>query len=138
VEAIQLVNAQLQAGPPTVGDGSVFPSGQTNIPLDLNPTPQKPYAVSTGRQLANVSSPNSLQTLPGIGTGSTVTQGHTLYMRTNGSFLVALTMNGIAGGAVQEFQLAGLVVLEFDQNKYLTLLQVQGTGTIEYLVVGNQ
>ncbi len=136
-EAIQLVNAQLTAGPPTAGDGSVFPSGQALIAMDLLP-PQKPYGVTTGRQLFNVSSSNAFTTLPGVGSAGPVAQGHTLYLRSNAPFLVELTMTGVDGGAPQQLSVNGTLVLELNPNNPLTLLQVQGAGQLEVLIVGNQ
>jgi hypothetical protein len=133
-EVVQLVNSQLVAGPPTVGDGSSFPAGQSVIPLDLVQV-QKSYAVTTGRQLQNISSPSAYVVLPQLGSTGAVTQAHTLYMRSVAPFLVQLTQFGLT--ALQTLKLNGLLILEVDPAAYVTAIQVQGSGQLEWLAVGN-
>jgi hypothetical protein len=132
-EAIQLGNATLVAGPLTTSTDSPFPSGIGTVPLSLTPQ-QKPYAVSTGPQLANVNSPSAPVALNGVGSGQAVTQCHTLYLRTASPMVLSLTPNG---GTAQTIKIYGLVVLEFDPANPVTAVSIQGSGQVEYLCVGN-
>lgn len=134
-EVIQLQPATLMAGPSTSNDGSVFPSGNTIIPLDLAPA-QKPYVVSTGRQLPMVQSPSGFQALAGIGATSSVTQAHTVYVRTQAPFMFRVTYLGDATPKVR--YTSGLWMEEADPSHPIVLLEAQGTGQVEYLAVGNQ
>jgi hypothetical protein len=134
-EVIQLQPATLMAGPSTSNDGSVFPSGNTIIPLDLIPV-QKPYVVSTGRQLPTVQSSGGFTALSGVGAGQSVTQAHTVYVRTQSPFMFRVTYLGDAVPKVR--YTSGLWIEEVDPTHPVTLLEVQGTGQVEYLCVGNQ
>ena len=91
----------------------MFPSGEALVAMDLLP-PLKGYIVTTGRQLYNINSPSAFAPIPGVGTNGPVTQGHTLYMRSNGPFLVQLTMTGVDGGTSQEIPLYGTMLIEFN------------------------
>lgn len=134
-ETITLQGATLVGGPGVGSDGSVFPSGFSDIKLDLNPA-QKSYQVTSGRQLANINAPVTPQALSGIGAGQSVTQATTLYMRSISPFLVAVTYTGVAGA--QSFPLLGLLILEVNPANPITGVTVVGAGQLEYLAVGPQ
>jgi hypothetical protein len=128
---ISLGSSLLTASPGECSEGQGgFPAGSATVPLSLLPQ-LKPYLVSTGDQVVNVATPSGFTALA---MGS-VTQGHTLYLRTTSAVVVELTMFGNA--TPQQINVQGLVVLEFDPAHYLTAVGVQGSGLVEYLAVGN-
>ena len=129
--SLQIVFADnLVVGPAQSGEGGV-PAGATTIPYQTNPSP-KCVAVSTGDQVANVSSPSSFVTLSMGG----VTQGTFLFLRVTGTMTIRRTTNGTGSPAVDT--ISGLLVVESDPGSYMTLLEAQGTGVVEYLVAGPQ
>lgn len=129
------LQAQLSSGPATVSDGT-FPPGVTQVQLQLNPSTRQ-VNVDTGAMVANVNSPSAYVTLPGIGGAvGPVTQGLFLYLRTVAPVAVRLTMFGASGNTTSVLLTNGLLVLEFDPLHYLTLLEIQGTGTVEYYAAG--
>lgn len=132
-EAVQLQGATLAAGPTVVSDGSQFPSGSTTIPFALNPA-QKPYVVETGRVLPTVNTANAYQIMQGIGTGGPVTQAHTLYVRVAAPMKIRITQNGVTNVVL----LNGVLLLEFDPSNPMTLLEINGSGQVEYAAWGNQ
>lgn len=125
---------QLVTGP--ASSDTTFPGGVSNIPLLTNPSP-RPYNVTTGDQAVMVNSPSSFVTLPGIGGTVGVTQATFLLMRVNVPMQIRLTFSGDATPKV--FYVGGLFgPLETDPSKPITLVEVQGSGTVEYLATGNQ
>lgn len=133
-EAIQLTNAQLQAGPQTVSDGSAFPAGQATIPLALLPT-QKPYVV-LGSATLNLQSPLAYVPLSAVGATGPVTQAHTLYVRSNAPIQLQLTYLG--DSTPHTTYLMGLLVLEADPSHPIVAVAAQGAAFVESLAVGNQ
>jgi hypothetical protein len=129
------LNATLSAIP-TCGDGS-FPSGMTTIPLALNP-PNKPYAVTTGDQIANVNSPSVFVALGGIGAGGSVTLATTLMVRTSTSIALQLTQNNGGSGTntITLGSLSGLFIWEAPTGWEIEGVSVKGSGTIEYWAGG--
>lgn len=120
---------------PSVADGS-FPVGASSVPITLTPSP-KPLVVDTGVMKRNLASPAAYVTLSGVGATDTVTQGSFLYLRTNAPMLLRLTTFNPAGASVVSvFPVLGLFVTEFDPSRYLTLVEIQGTGVVEYLAGG--
>jgi hypothetical protein len=129
------LTAELVAGPAQISN-SFFPSGTTTIPFGLQPNP-KGYSVDTGPQRPLINSPNAFQTLSGIGSGQSVTQASTFYLRTGGlPFQVRLTYLGDATPKVM--YVSGVLLLEPPQQSPLTLVEVQGGGQIEYWASGLQ
>lgn len=134
-ESVSLTGT-LIAGPGTVTESS-FPGGVTNIPIALTP-PAKSFNVDSGGT-RSVSSPSAYVALTGVGVADTVTQGKFLYLRTSTPMLVRLTtVNPPGADVVSVVPVQGLLVLEFDPAKYLKLLEVQGSGVVEWFVCGEQ
>lgn len=130
--------AALTAGPSAQSDSGSFPGGTTNIPFTLNP-PQKAYNVDTGKNLANVQSPNAYAALGAIGAGGPVTQASLLYLRTVVPVLVQITvLISNAPVVIAGIPVNGLLVLEFPTNQPLTGVAVQGAAQVEYYAAGNQ
>jgi hypothetical protein len=92
-------------------------------------------ATASSLNAKQITSPAAYVTLDGIGTGETVTQGIFLYARTNQPMTLRMTTQG-APDLVAEVPIYGTTLLQFPQANYLKLLEVKGSGTIEYLVAG--
>jgi hypothetical protein len=127
----------LQAGPANAVDGQ-FPGGSINEPLCFI-SGTKLYVPGTGILTRNVVSPAAFLTLDGVGTLATVTHGTFLYLKCNAPMIVQMTCDdGTGTGTViVEQAVHGLLMLEFPTANALQLLKVKGSGTLEYLVVGN-
>lgn len=129
------LSGSLTAGPPSAGSG--FPSASEVIGLQLLSSP-KSSGVATGalvRTIA-VADPTWLA-LSGVGATDTVTKCDTLVVRCTSSLLFRLTTDDGAGGDVVSIvPIQGLLLLEFPADKFLKLLEVQGTGQLQYFVSG--
>lgn len=124
----------LFGGPPT--GGSTFPAATFSVPLRMSTTP-KPFGVATGVLTRNVASPAAYLTLSGIGAADTVTKGDVLYFKASGAVDLRLTTDDGAGGDVVAIvPVQGIVILEFSSSKYLKLVEVQGSASIEYFMSG--
>jgi hypothetical protein len=97
----------------------------------------KAFNAATGILSYQVNAPSVYQTLEGVGVGRTVTRGNFLYFKCNTQLSLRLTTDdGVGGSVVSVVPVYGLVVLEIDDAKYLKLLEVLGSGLVEYLVSG--
>lgn len=130
--------ATFQAGP-SVATDSQFPSGVTTIPFGLNP-PTKPFGSDTGAMRSTVNSPTSFVVLGGVGPTSDVQAATTLIVRTATPMLIRSTFQNPAGGAdiVSIEPINGTKLCEYPPNGVLKLLEVQGSGQIEYYASGLQ
>ncbi len=129
------LSGTLTVSPASTGE-SQFPSGVTSIAFNLNPA-QKSFNVGTGGQPINVNSPNAFIAIPGIGAApGPVTQASLLYFRSNVPMRIRLTYSGDATPYVSYVN--GLLIVEVDPTFPVTKVEVQGAGTLEYFVVGNQ
>lgn len=132
---IVTLQGTLLAGPAKSSD-SAFPSGLVNASFTLKPS-TKPAPVSV-YDVRNLASPSSFATLRGIGSGETVTQGNTLYLRTDAPMTLRLTFDDGAGGdVVASFPVDGLFLIEAPVGKFLKLAEAQGVGVVEYFASGN-
>jgi len=126
----------LVAGPSASSDNA-FPSGTTTIPFNLNPDP-KGYSVDTGRNVINVNSPSAFVPLPGVSSAGPVTNASLVYVRTQAGIDLRITRVNPAGGSfVVTVHPDGLFVWETDPAQPITLLEAQGSGTVEYYACGN-
>ena len=134
-EAVQL-SGTLTAGP-TGSSDSAFPGGVTNLPLTLSPA-ARPYNVATGPMVRNVvTSAGVFQTLDGV--PNTVSQATFLYFRSTQPMLLRKTrVEPSAADVVTVEAIQGVHMMEYDPSRYLKLLEISGTGYIEYFVSGNQ
>lgn len=131
------VDGQIVAGPPN----GVAPSQDRSVlstALALKGgAGSKPFQVATGFLQLTISN-SSYQTLPGIGTAPAVTHADTLYFFSGSPILVRLTTDDGAGGDVLSvIPVDGLVILEFNAQRFLKLLEVLGAAPIEYFASGN-
>lgn len=129
------LSGQLVASPASVSD-SGFPSGVTSVAFNLFPA-KKPINVDTGVMRPIVNSPASFVTLPGVGAGGPVTQGTTLYLRSSTPMQIRTTTAVPSAADVVAIEtISGLKIVEYDAAHYLKLLEIQGSGPIEYYVSG--
>lgn len=132
---VQLQGA-LIGGPPSGGE--VFPAAIFNVPLKLRTDP-KGFGAATGVLQRTVTSPTVYVTLTGVGSGDTVTQGNTLYLKSAGPLDVRVTCDdGVGGDVVSEFQIDGMTFTEYSDLRYLKKLEVKGSAQIEYFVSGTR
>lgn len=134
---VTVAGATLAAGPAMVTDNP-FPSGTTSIPFALNPDP-KPYNADSGRMTATINSSAAYVPLGGLGSsGGEASQAHTVYFRCQTPMLLRETYQNPAGGTLQALhQVSGLFVKEYPANALLTLLEVQGSGQVEWYFAAN-
>jgi hypothetical protein len=130
------VSGTIQVAPFQVTDG-VFPGGVNQTPINTTPT-EKAWAVQTDN-VKKVNSPNAFVALPGIGAGENVTVGEFLYLKCDSSMRVRLTeLDPGVGVVVGEKYVQGLLILETSSDKGITLVEVKGSGTVEYICTGQQ
>lgn len=129
------LNGQILAGPPQSG-GNGFPAASFNVPLQTLQTP-KGFQVGTGVLTQIVNSPSAFVPLNGVATDAAVTQGDFLYLKVNAAVILRITTDDGAGGTnIVEVPVHGVIIMEFPTLNALEVLEVQGTGTVEYLVTG--
>ena len=80
----------------------------------------------------------SFAALPGVGAGGVVTQGTFLFIRTLGTMQVRTTTYNAGGNVTAVEVINGIKAVEFDPGAYLVLLEVQGSGQVEYFASGPQ
>ena len=124
------------AGPPNVTD-TTFPNMRDTVDLHTTPT-QRQYAVCTGALSRTIASTGAYVTLGGIGPTDTVTKADFLYLRCNGTLRIRMTQVDGLGTLVSEQDVGGLLVLEKPSAGCITLLEVKGSATVEYLAAGQQ
>ena len=128
---------EIEARPQIVSD-TTFPGGRTDISLILTPT-AKQAGVMTGVALRTISSPLAYVALTGVGASDTVTQANFLYLRTNAPMLVRLTFeDGANPDIVAIVPVFGVFVYEVDVSRYLKLVEVLGSGQVEWFASGPQ
>lgn len=79
----------------------------------------------------------NFEALSAIGPDGDVKAADLFYIRTSGAIKVRITQNDGSGGfIVSTFEVQGLFLLEAPTNKQITLVEVQGTGPVEYFASG--
>lgn len=99
-----------------------------------------PAPVHTGlsKRTVAVTSPSWLA-LGEVGATRTVTHGQFLFLKTNAPISIRCTVDDGAGGDrlfIVDVDSAAPFLLAFPPAKYLKLLEVQGSATIQFLVSG--
>ena len=75
--------------------------------------------------------------LPGIGSGENVTNGEFLYLKCDSSLRVRITqLDPGVGTVVGERYVQGILILETSSDKAITLVEVKGSATVEYICTG--
>lgn len=132
-----ILDGTLTVAPPGSGVCG-FPNGAVSIPLGLSPSP-KQSVVRSGPDVRQVSSPSAYVQLTGVGSSDAVTRGNTVYLKTNSPFMVRATFDNTPDADIEaEFPVSGVWVLESGDTKYLKKVEVKGSGSVEFLVSGNQ
>lgn len=131
---VTTLQGTLRAGPSSSSCSGSFPSGLVNVTFESSPA-RKSTPVSCYHVRA-VNSPASYAALAGIGTNETVTQALILYLKTSGPMLVRITTEETPDDVVSVIPVDGLMILEFQAARYLKLVEVQGSGTVEYFAGG--
>jgi len=133
-----VLSGQMIAGPPAAGDS--FPGSQLNVPLQFISGGQagKGYGVATGVLTRLVQSPLAFVPLQGVGPTDTVTKGDTLYFKCDSPMDLRVTQDDGVGGTTIHLEpgVHGVLLKEFSTIKPLVLLEVQGTGKMEYYISG--
>ncbi len=132
------IQGAITAGPPNVSDGG-FPSAMITTRLRGKQEP-KGFNACSGviQQRVAIVAPSWL-TLRCIGPDGPVVRADTLYIRSDGPVLLRLTTSdGISADVVRTMPLDGLGMWEFPSTNFLTLLEVQGSATLEFLASGQQ
>jgi len=132
--AVQLA-ARLSLGPVDVVTDATLPSGLTSIQFGLRPS--KKSALASSGSVRTISSPSSYVSLDGVGTGESVTQGNFIYLRTSVPMLLRLTTYSSGGDVTAILPIDGIFAMEFDRTRYLKLVELQGAGTVEWLITGD-
>lgn len=127
------IDGALKAGPTTIGqDRSTI---VTSLALKGGQA-SKSYQVATGILEVTINNV-AYQALPGVGAAPAVTHADTLYFFSDAPILVRLTTDDGAGGSVLSvLPVDGFVMLEFQAQKFLKLVEVQGASSIEYFASG--
>ena len=136
-----VLSGTLQGGPPNGTDIGPGPRMSLNVPLAFKGGSWgKSYNAATGILQRSVSTGVYLQ-LAGVSSSASdpVTKGDTLYLLTNGPVSFRLTTDdGSGGNVVAVVPVDGFAMWEFPGNKFLKLLEVLGSASIEYFVSGQQ
>lgn len=122
------------SGPQTVTD-TTFPSMQSTAQLRTSTNP-KPWGVCTGVLSRNVASPLAYVPLNGVGPTGDVVNVEFLYLRSSTTLKLRLTQVDGLGTLVSEQFFSGLKIIEVPSTNCITLVEVKGTATIEYLAQG--
>lgn len=125
------ISGSLVAGPPSVSGG--FPTAQTIVQLSLSDGLQKSYDFATGVLQQQITSPGVFKVL----STAAVERGTFLYLRSDAPIDLRYTHDdGSGGDVVVLLPSQGLVVLEFQNEKPLKLLEARGSALLEYFVSG--
>jgi len=131
------LDGTLIAGPPS-GTTDVFPATVQSVPLALVQG-SKSFQVATGVLVRNLASPLAFLALPELGANAAVTKATFLYLKCNAPMVVRRTTDDGGGGNVVATEpLQGPFICEYPDATFLKLLEVKGTGPIEYFLCGTQ
>lgn len=126
------IEGALTAGPASANSG--FPSAIMNLALRLRDGLQKSYDNASGVLSQAVNSPSPAWLVLAV---PSVPRGTFLYIQSDNAVLLRLTNDDTLGGnVVVTVPLHGLMIWEFPDDRFLKLLEVQGSATFEYFVSG--
>lgn len=129
------LEGNLTAGSP--GCGCSFPGGSSTVPLAFSPSP-KQSVVRSGPDVRMITSAVYVDLLV-VGATGTVTKANTAYLKVNSPMMIRATYDNTPDpDIVSEFPLSGTWIIEPGDTKYLKKVEVKGSGSVEFLVSGNQ
>lgn len=134
------ISGTVQAGPGSVSEGS-YPSMTASMLLKATPNP-KPWQVCTGtiaRSVNAVIGGGSWVALDGIGSSKTVQECDTFIFHSSADVLLRITQKdpGAPGvPTVQTRRITGLHIIECGSATAITLIEIQGAASIEYVASG--
>lgn len=121
---------------PTVDGGFPGSQGSVDIGNAGGSCGGIPAGVTTGFQARKMLGTSPTYLALDVGTGKSVSLALFLYLRTRDNTNVRLTTVGPSGDVVAVVPVNGLMMLTFPTGKELKLLEVDGTGTVEYMAAG--
>lgn len=97
---------------------------------------KKSFGIASGVLTRRV--PAAYEALSAIGVNRDVPKADTLYLKSDSAILVRLTRDDGAGGSVITVEpVHGLLILETPADRRITLVEVQGSGVVEYFASGS-
>lgn len=128
------VEGNLNGGPGTVSEG--FPSASFNASLRLISSP-KGFGAATGVLSVRLNSPSAFAPLAGV--PDNCQRANFFYLKCDTAIALRLTFDdGIGGDTLVVLPaVRGLFVAEFDDVKFLKLIEAQGSAQLEWLASGN-
>lgn len=115
-------------------DSGSFGASQFTAPLSLSVV--KKYAPRASGVLRRTV-PAAYEELSAIGAGADVPLADTLYIRSESDILLRLTyQSGGESPTVVVLPVKGLFILELQSSRLLELVEVQGSGQLEYFASG--
>jgi len=121
----------------TFGGGCSGGAADTTYSLGLGSCPKlATAALGTGPSTRSINSSGAFVALEGAGTS--VLRADFLYLHSNATVDIRLTVDDGSGGDVvlDPIPHRGLLIKEFPAEKYLKLVEVKGVAQIAYLVSG--
>lgn len=118
------------------GGAGGFPASMFNTPISLS-SGAKLFGNATGVLTRTVASPGAFLALGSIGANADVPKANTLYLRADGDLDLRITQDdGTGGSTVIVVPIRGLFLMETPTAKQITLLEVRGSGLLEYFASG--
>lgn len=122
------------------GTNGGLPTAVSSVSLALlSGTLPKGQTAWTGPSVRYMDSAGAFEDLDAAGPGTAVPQGEVLYARCTSPMLLRLTTKaGADPDLLSVLPLKGPVLIEFDPDRPLVLLEAQGVGDIEFFVSGRR
>lgn len=133
------LEGNLILGPQNACEGNITGAGVLNLPFGLGAPGGCGGCVSAARSTYNtpsINSPAAYVAMPGLGANQSVTKGLFLYLRSSQACSIRLTQDTVV--TPQTVEVNGLCIMQFPTDKALTLLEVKGSVSVEYVITGNQ
>ena len=129
------LDGSLTVGPQTSGSNTL-PSVTDTVSFTTTPNPKAAQVYEC--KAYNLQSPSSYHVMSGVGVTDTVTKANFLYLASNASMKLRLTIIDSPANLVSETYFSGLFIQEFTETNALVLVEVKGTGTLQMIATGNQ
>lgn len=128
------IQGELSLGPVGEVSEGTFPASVASVPLSLLPE-SKPAAVS---QRGTRKGEGAYETVFDA-TLDAVTEGNLVYVRVTAAGLIRITTDDGAGGnVVATLPIKGVHLHEYDPAKFVKKVEVNVSGTFEYIISGDR